>query len=108
MSNYKVKFNTEINQEIYEAVHYIAKTLYAPTAASRFYAKIQHKRKILSENPYIYSLVPDKRLAKFGVRFVAVGNYLLFFKIEESEKTVIGFRFIYGRRDWQNMFFASK
>jgi plasmid stabilization system protein ParE len=47
--------------------------------------------------------VPDEYLAEKGIKFVMIKNYMMFYTINEDEKTVIVIRFLYGRRDWKNI-----
>ena len=76
--SYQVELNEIVNYEINSALEYIEYTLFAPMAAQKLWNKIEEKKKFLAKNPYMYSVVPNKRLAKFGIRFVMIGNYLLF------------------------------
>ena len=99
MSKYRVIYTDEVYNDIDMAIEYIAVFLHAPKAAFNLQAKIEEKKKFLEINPYMYSEIPNKN----GLRFIPIGNYLMFFRINRQKKTVIVLKFIYGRRDWQNM-----
>ena len=95
---------TEIAEEdILSVIKYIANVLKAPMAANKLLDDIEKQEGILENTPYIYPLVPDEYLATNGLKFVAIKNYILFYTINEDKKTVTVIRFLYGRRDWQNI-----
>ena len=47
----------------------------------------------------MFSLSENETLAEKDYRNVAVGNYELFYRIDEAAKTVFILRFLYGARD---------
>ena len=64
---------------------------------------INEKIDKLKENPYVRPLVQNKYLSTKGIRFIKVKKYMLIYKINEKNKTVFLYRFIYSRRDWINI-----
>jgi len=95
---------TDIAEEdILSTVRYIANVLKAPMAANNLLDEIEKYEEILENTPNIYPFVSDEYLAKKGLRFVMVKNYIMFYTINEDEKTVNVIRFLYGRRDWNNI-----
>ena len=95
---------TDIAEEdILSAVQYIADILNAPMAASNLLDDIEKQEKVLENMPNMYPFVPDEYLAKSGLKFVMVKNYILFYTINEDEKAVNVIRFLYGRMDWKNI-----
>ena len=53
--------------------------------------------------PTRYPLCNDAFLRAWGIRFVPVKNYLLFYVVREAEGTVYVIRFLYAKRAWQNI-----
>ena len=53
--------------------------------------------------PTRYPLCNDALLRAWGIRFVPVKNYLLFYVVREDEGTVYVIRFLYAKRAWQNI-----
>ena len=47
----------------------------------------------------MFPLSEDKTLAEKVYRNIAVGNYKLFYRVDEAAKTVYFLRFLYGARD---------
>jgi plasmid stabilization system protein ParE len=95
---------TDIAEEdILSTVRYITNVLNAPVAANNLLDEIEKHEKILENTPDIYPSVSDEYLAKNGLRFVMIKNYIMFYIINEDEKAVNVIRFLYGRRDWNNI-----
>ena len=95
---------TEIAEEdILSTIKYIANVLKAPMAANNLLDEIEKYEEILENTPNIYPFVRDEFLAGNGLKFVAIKNYILFYTINEDEKTVNVIRFLYSRRDWKNL-----
>jgi len=95
---------TDIAEEdIFSTIKYIANILKSPIAANRLLDDIEKQEKMLESSPNIYPFVPDEYLARNGLKFVIIKNYILFYTINEEEKTVNVIRFLYGRRDWRNL-----
>ncbi len=83
-------------------ISYVKDTLCAPDAAADFADEVQKCYTRLSENPLMYALCSNERLAKEGYRKAPVKNYLLVFKVDEAQKVVNIYRFFYGAEDYQN------
>ena len=104
---YFVNITDIAEEDILSTIQYIADDLKAPKAANNLLDEIEKHEKILEKTPKIYPTVSDEYLAEKGVKFVLIKNYMMFFVINESKKTVNVIRFLYGRRDWQNIVKAS-
>ncbi|MCL2129875.1 MAG: type II toxin-antitoxin system RelE/ParE family toxin [Treponema sp.] len=100
---YFVNITDIAEEEILSTVKYIADELKAPVAANNLLDDIEKHEKTLEETPNIYPNVPDEYLAIKGLKFVIIKKYLMFFTVDEVDKTVNVIRFLYGRRDWKNM-----
>ena len=97
---FELVFSEKINNDIVSALNYIRNVLEAPKAAENHFEELKKKYEKLKENPYIRPLVQNKYLATKGIRFIKVKNYILIYKINEENKTVLLYRFMYCRRDW--------
>lgn len=89
--------------DILSTIKYIANVLTAPMAANKLLDEIEKYEGILEDTPDIYPRVPDEYLARRGLRYVMIKNFMMFFTVNEEEKTVNVIRFLYGRRDWKNL-----
>lgn len=100
---YKTIFSKAFNDDLDEALEYISNKLYNPIAAQRLLNNVSHTLSLLEENPLIFPLYHDDKLAKQNLRYTVISKYLLFYKVNESEKTVYLSRFIYGGQDIANI-----
>ena len=100
---FELKFSETINNDIVSSLKYIKDVLEAPMAAENHYTELKETYKKLKENPYRRPLVRNKFLAAKGIRFIMVKKYMLIYIINESDNTVLLYRFMYGRRDWINI-----
>jgi len=105
---YSLNITDIAEEDILNTVKYIADALKAPTAANDLLDEIERHEEILENTPNIYPFVPDEYLAQKGLRFTMIKNYLMFYTINEDEKTVTVIRFLYGRRDWKNILRADQ
>ncbi len=96
---FKVKFSEQAATDLDEILTYLSETLYAPQAAQRFYDAVSKQLGILADNPRIYPLHRDDRLNAPGLRFVTMGNYLLFYTVDDIGSIVYIARILYGKRD---------
>jgi plasmid stabilization system protein ParE len=80
---YKLKITDLAHEDIDAIVGHIAIKLAAPKAASNFANRVEDCYKTLRSNPWIYQLCEDSHLASKGYHRVPVGNYLVFYKIDD-------------------------
>ena len=72
-------------------------------AANNLLDEIEKYENTLETTPNIFSFVPDEYLRAKGIKYVMVKNYMMFYTINEDEKTVDVIRFLYGHRDWKRI-----
>lgn len=101
---YKVFFSKAFEDDLDGALEYISRKLYNLSAAQRLLNKVSDTVSLLEENPMLFPLYHDDVLAKQGLRYTVISNYLLFYKVNEQTKTVDLSRFIFGDRNITNMF----
>ena len=100
---YSLNITDIAEEDILNTVKYIADVLKAPIAANNLLDEIERHEKILENTPNIYPFVPDENLAQKGLKFTRIKNYLMFYTIDENEKSVTVIRYLYSRRDWKNI-----
>ena len=103
MENYNVQHSESSENDLLGVLRYIAIELNEPTTALRMLETIDTSIESLSTMPHRCPLVDDERLASMGFRKLHVKNYIAFFTIDESSKTVNVERVLYARRDWLNI-----
>ena len=97
---YHIDITQPAENDMIEAARYIAEQLLNPSAAVRLLDDAEAAIFSLEDMPERHALVNDETLADLGIRFMTVGNYLVFYVVRESVKKVVIQRFLYGRRDW--------
>ena len=102
-----MKYVLDITQKAIEDLRqtsiYIATELHNPDAARDLLDKAESAAHAIPKYPKKHPVVRDPFLAYFEVRFVVVKNYLLFFTVDEGEKTVHVIRFLYSKSDWKRI-----
>ncbi len=98
--SYQVLVSAVAERDIVAAADYIEFALKNPAAANRLLEKVETRISSLSELPCRTRLLDDPVLASWSVRCVAVDNYLAFYAVNESDKTVTILRFLYQKSNW--------
>jgi plasmid stabilization system protein ParE len=101
--NYSLNITDIAEEDILGTVRYITNVLKNSIAANSLLDEIERHEKILEDTHGIYPFVHDEYLAGKGLKYVIIKNFLLFYTIDEKDKTVNIIRFLYGRRDWKNI-----
>jgi plasmid stabilization system protein ParE len=89
-------------EDLGRIIVYIKEKLCAQKAASDFVDEVFDCYDRLEQNPFIYEKCRDPKLKAEGYRRAIIKNYILLYKIYESEKAVIAHRFFYGGQDYAN------
>ena len=97
---YHIDITQPAENDIKEAVQYIAEQLLNPSAAGKLLDAAERAIFSLHDMPHRYALLKEDDLARLGLRFMPVKNYLVFYVIREEKKTVVIQRFLYCKRDW--------
>jgi plasmid stabilization system protein ParE len=94
MVKYKVDWDESTESDLEEIFYYIACQALAPAAAVRLVKKIKQEGDNLKYSPHCF-VYDEKR----GLRRKVVGNYLIFFTIDENKKRVLIRQIVHGNRD---------
>jgi len=104
---FKVKFSEQATDDLDGIIAYIEDELYNPQAAERFYNLVNKKRALLREHPYMFPLCPDEKLRAEGYRSVVIGNFIMFYLVDDDKSVVNIARILYRRRDIPSAFNES-
>ena len=107
MERYKVVLSQKGKAEIRAIVQYIAVNLHEPDTAKRMQRRFKEMVASLRTMPKRFASVPDSYLASAGFRITSVGNYLVFFTLDEDKKTVNISRVLNGRQNWIELLSAD-
>jgi addiction module RelE/StbE family toxin len=89
---YTVRFSPFAKEDKKEIKTYLSK--FYPDTPSRFTASLKEHIASLKDNPYIYPEYPENT----DYRRMLVGNYIVFYKINDAEKQIDIYRIL--RASW--------
>ena len=96
---FTVKYSEQAADDLDEIIRYINDVLFSPQSARNFYNAVNGKLGLLREYPYLFPQYNDDKLRSEGYRFIVIGNYLMFYIVDDDGATVNIARILYGKRD---------
>lgn len=100
MEKYKIIVSETFHKELRNIIYYISHKLDSKFTASELLSEIEKTISDLSFFPYRHELVQDSYLHKKGFRKTIIKNYIVFYKIEEPDKTVNIHRILHAKQNW--------
>lgn len=97
---HKVEFLPSALNDMSDIVKYISRDLGNKTASDRLADKFIETADRLSDFPYANPVYMPIKPLKYEYRKAVIENYLMFYSINEEEKTVTVSRVIYGKRNY--------
>ena len=94
-----IYYSAEARQDLREIHEYISDVLMAPAAAANQVRKIMEGIRGLEEMPMRHRLYEEEPWYSQGLRFLPVGNYLVFYLPDEASTTINIIRIMYRGRD---------
>ncbi len=96
---YNVKITEYATEQLKSTVAYISKVLLEPDIAKAWVKKLKTEIGKLSELPNRFTLVDEEPWHSQGIHKMFVGNFIIYFWIDEGKKDVWVIAIIYGRSD---------
>ncbi len=100
---YKLIITKAAENDLRNAVFYIAYDLKNEAAANRLLDETDKQLSALCDMPECNQLVRDSFLASKGIRIKIIGKYLAFYVIREESKSITVLQFLHSRRDWTSI-----
>ena len=97
---YRLIVSELAHNDLDSIVSYIAVQLANPIAASSFLNEVEKYYSYLKSTPLIYERCHDACLEKEAYHKATINNYVMIYKVDESAKAVIIYRFFYGAQDY--------
>ncbi|MTI49899.1 MAG: type II toxin-antitoxin system RelE/ParE family toxin [Firmicutes bacterium] len=97
---YEIRYLPIAERDLTEIIEYIQ--LDDPIAAIKFLDKIDSSISKLEEFPFIGKIPKDSRLEYLSYRILIIGNYLVFYVVQEN--TVEIRRILHGKRKYDFLF----
>ena len=100
---YKLVYLPHALEDLVEIATYIAKKLNNPIAAENITSQLVEKAESLKEFPYVYPVHNPIRKLNKEYRKLRVKNWIMFYYVNEGEKTITIARAIYGKCNFENI-----
>ena len=100
---YRLEFLPDALQDMTEIIRYISHDLDNKTAALSLSEKLLSSAEKLKDFPYAHPVYQPIRPLEKEYRKCVVKNYLMFYTVDEVEKTITIARVIFGKRDTEKM-----
>ena len=97
---YQIRITERAQTDMMRAADHIAYVLKNPRAADALLDETAAEINSLATMPQRYALAGDRVLASWGIRFLRIKNYLVFYTVDETTCTVFIVRFLYGKSNW--------
>ena len=94
--HYKILLTKSFENDLDNALSYITTKLLNRIAAKNLLQKTKETINMLSDNPSAFPVYHGTSTIKFEYHYILVGNYIIFYRIAEEEKTVYIARFLYS------------
>ena len=101
--NYKVSISEQAEQDLNDIYLYIYYELKSKTSADRISLRLRSAMEGLSQMPKKFHLFPMEPWFSRGVRSIPVGNYMVFYLVNDADAEVLITRIVYGRRNMKKV-----
>ncbi len=103
MNIYSVHYTPLSLRDLKDIYYYIAFELKEPIVAKKQTKRIKDTVKGLSSMPNRFAVLEFEPFLSPGVRKMPVDNFLVFYQVNESSKSVTVIRIFYGGRDIEKL-----
>ncbi|WP_294160629.1 type II toxin-antitoxin system RelE/ParE family toxin [uncultured Selenomonas sp.] len=100
---YTVVYTTEAKNDLFEIYAHIAYDLEAPEAAKEQVTRIRAEIRTLDFMPARYEAVRWEPWKSLNMRRIPVNRFVIYYAIDEAQRTVTIVRIFYGGRDVENI-----
>lgn len=102
-NKYIVSYSPAARDDLFAIRRYIANQLKAPTTATKLAKRIRDSIKELDTSPERYVRVDWEPWHSMNMRHYSVGNYEIFYVVDNENAAVTIARIFYGGRDIENI-----
>ena len=101
--NWTINYSEKAFNDLKAIYEYIAFELCVPNTASEQVNRIMDSVKTLDRMPMMHPVYPEEPWKSKGIRFFPIDNYLVWYQLQEKQKTVNIVRIMYGSRDFSKI-----
>jgi plasmid stabilization system protein ParE len=98
---YKLEYLPVATRDMAEIARYISHVLFNPAAAEKLAVEMTEAAERLMDFPYRCPVYTSQKPLQKEYRKLLVGNYILFYSVDEVSKLVTIARVLYARRDYE-------
>ena len=102
-SKYWIEFLPIAKQDMTDIARYISQELFNPTEAIELADEMIENADRLRDFPYINSIHQTIKPLNHEYRKLVVKNYIMFYWIDEDQKSVTIARVLYAKRDYEEL-----
>ena len=98
--NYRIRITETAKQDLREIAFYIASQTQDRETAKKFVNELRAQCSRLAEFPNLGALPQDRMLRSMDYRFISHKDYLIFYRVNDSEKAVDILAVFNARKDF--------
>ena len=100
---YKAVFTAHASIDLTNILNYISIDLSNHNAAKSLFEKIEESIKLIKEFPFSGQIYQSTFIQTNNIRYKQVGNYLLFYEIDEEKQIISIIRILYSKRNIEDL-----
>lgn len=102
MEKYTIKISLSASDDLKQIAVYMRNVLKVPNTARNYLKLLRQEIDKLAILPKRHEVIEKETINQFDVRKLVVKNYIIFYIVDDEEKTVNVERILYGASDWMN------
>ncbi len=103
MAKYKIKFSKDARNDYFNIIRYIKYKLFEPDIANNYAKMIKEEINKLEYTPQSFAIIPNDTIKYNNIRKLIIKNYIVFYRVNESDKMVNIERILYGASNWEEI-----
>ena len=100
MEEYRIKFSSKSINDIKKITNYIRKSLKEPNIAEKYADLFINEIDKLKTFPKKHSIINEGKSKILNLRSLMVKNYMILYRVNESDKYVSIERVVFGASNW--------
>lgn len=103
MAKYKIKFSKDARNDYFNIIRYIKYKLFEPDIANNYAKMIKEEINKLEYTTQSFAIIPNDTIKYNNIRKLIIKNYIVFYRVNESDKMVNIERILYGTSNWEEI-----
>lgn len=97
---YRLEYLPRAQKDLLEITRYLAVQLCNPSAAEHFLSEVEETTAAMQEHPYLFPQYLPIRPLAHEYRTALIGNYLLFYWVDEPKQRITVSMVVYAKRSY--------